>query len=353
MKIISTFHFKCLVIIACLFVTGTKLNAQNADNPGDYMTAISNAEMNMDKTYLAYMSAVAHSGRAKKVEKMRQQTLQSILDCKFKIADLPYYKGDNSLRKSSMDYIDVCYKVFNDDYAHLVNMEDLIEQSFDEMQLYILLQEKTNEKLKQAGDSVQQAQKNFATKYNVKVVDVKNEVSQNMEITDKVNHYRDQLYLLFFKCNWQDDQITKAINAKQLTGLEEARNALASYAKEGLLALDSLNNFQGDHSLAQACKQALQFYQKLAENDLPKVTDFFLKEENFNKIKKSIDAKPQSSLTKQDIDAYNKAVNDYNSSINAYNQLNTNINNGRNQVINNWNKSTGEFLDAHIPHVKS
>lgn len=353
MKIISTFHFKCLVIITCLFVTDAKLNAQNADNPGDYMTAISNAEMNMDKTYLAYMSAVAHSGRAKKVEKMRQQTLQSILDCKYKIADLPYYKGDNSLRKSSMDYIDVCYKVFNDDYAHLVNMEDLIEQSFDEMQLYILMQEKTNEKLKQAGDSVQQAQKNFATRYNVKVIDVKNEVSQNMEIADKVNHYRNQLYLLFFKCNWQDDQITKAINAKKLTGLEEARNALASYAKEGLLALDSLNNFQGDHSLAQACKQALQFYQKLAENDLPKVTDFFLKEENFNKIKKSTDAKPQSSLTKQDIDAYNKAVNDYNSSINAYNQLNANINNGRNQVINNWNNSTGEFLDVHIPHVKS
>ena len=349
----STCYFKYLMFIACLFITVTKLSAQNTDNPGDYMTAISNAEMNMDKTYLAYMSAVAHSGRAKKVEKMRQQTLQSILDCKYKISDLPYYKGDNSLRKSSMDYIDVCYKVFNDDYAHLVNMEDLIEQSFDEMQLYILLQEKTNERLKQAGDSVQQAQTNFATKYNVKVVDTKNEVSENMKIADQVNHYRDQLYLLFFKCNWQDDQITKAINQKKLTGLEEARNALDTYAKEGLLALDSLNNFQGDHSLAQSCKQALQFYQKLAENDLPKITDFFLKEENFNKIKQAMSVKPQSSLTKQDVDTYNKAVNEYNASINTYNQLNANMNNGRNQVIDNWNNSNNQFLDAHIPHVKS
>lgn len=349
----STFYFKCLMFAVCLFITVAKLNAQSTDNPGDYMAAISNAEMNMDKTYLAYMSAVAHSGRAKKVEKMRQQTLQSILDCKYKIADLPYYKGDNSLRKSSMDYIDICYKVFNDDYAHLVNMEDLIEQSFDEMQLYILLQEKTNERLKQAGDSVAQAQKIFAEKYNIKLIDEKNEVSENMKITDHVNHYRDQLYLLFFKCNWQDDQITKAINQKKLSGLEESRNALATYAKEGLLALDSLNSFEGDHSLAQSCKQALQFYQKLAENDLPKVTDFFLKEENFNKIKQATNAKPQSSLTKQDVDAYNKAVNDYNASINTYNQLNTNMNTERNQVINNWNNSTDAFLDAHIPHVKS
>jgi hypothetical protein len=251
-----------------------------------------------------------------------------------------------------MDYVDVCYKVFNDDYAHLVNMEELIEQSFDEMQLYILLQEKTNEKLKQAGDSVEQAQKNFAEKYNVKVVNVKNEVSENMEIAGKVYHYRDQLYLIFFKCNWQDGQITEAINQKKLTGLEEARNALDTYAKDGLAALDSLNNFRGDHSLAQACKQALLFYQKLAENDLPKITDFFLKEENFNKIKQATDAK-RNSLTKQDVGAYNKAVNDYNNSINTYNQINTNINNTRNQMIDNWNNSVSTFLDTHIPHVKS
>ncbi len=353
MNINSTFNFKSLMLAATLFIITTKLNAQNTVDPGSYMTAISNAEMNMDKTYLAYMSAVAHSGRAKKVEKMRQQTLQSILDCKYKISDLPYYKGDNSLRKSSMAYVDLCYKVFNDDYTHIVNMEDLIEQSFDEMQLYILLQEKTNEKLKQAGDSVEQAQKDFAEKYNVKVINTKNEVSENMEIADKVNHYKDQLYLIFFKCNWQDGEIIKAINQKKLTGLEESRNALDEYAKDGLLALDSLNNFQGDHSLAQACKQALQFYQKLAENDLVKVTDFFLKEENFTKMKQAADAKTQNNLTKQEIDNYNKAVNDYNTSINGYNQLNTTINNDRNQVINNWNSSTNAFLDTHIPHVKS
>ena len=134
--------------------------------------------------------------------------------------------------------------------------------------------------------------------------------------------------------------------------MEEARNALAAYAKEGLLALDSLNNFKGDHSLAQACKQALQFYQKLAENDMPKITDFYLKEENFNKLKKAADAKGQNNLTKQDVEAYNKAVNEYNASINAYNQLNANINTGRNQVIDNYNNASKQFLDTHIPHMK-
>ena len=349
MRKISTL-VKTVLIAFVLLVIIDKGHAQNTD-AGSYMTSITNAQLTMDKAYLAYMSAVAHDGRAKKIEKMRQQTLQSIIDCKYKISDLPYFKGDNSLRKSSMDYVDICYKVFNDDYAHLVNMEDIIEQSFDEMQLYILLQEKTNEKLQSAADTIDQVQKVFAAKYNVNIINTKDEVGKNMEIASKVNHYKDQLYLIFFKCNWQDDQITKAINEKKLSGLEESRNALDTYAKEGLLALDSLSSFQGDHALAASCRQALQFYKDRAEKDLPKITDFFLQEENFNKIKKATDLKPQNSLTKADVDAFNKAVKDYNNSVNSYNQLNNNTNNSRKQIMDNWNNSNQQFLDAHIPRV--
>lgn len=351
---INPIPYSRYITIVILLAISLKLYAQdvNAD-PGAYMNAISNAEMVMNKTYLGYMSAVAHNGGAKKVEKMRQQTLESIQDCKFKISELPYYKGDNSLRKSSMDYIDICYKVFNEDYAHLVNMEEIIDQSFDEMQLYILTMEKTNERLQDAYTNVEKAQNDFVAKYKVPVANTKDELSNNMETTSKVNGYRDKLYLIFFKCNWQDEEITDAINAKKLSSTEESRNALATYAKEGLLALDSLNSFQGDHSLAQSCRQALMFYQKQAETNLPMVTDFFLKEENFNKMKKAMDLKDQGSLTKQEIDTYNKAVKDYNTGINQYNQLNNNVNALRKQVIDNWNNANNQFLDAHIPRVNS
>lgn len=56
------------------------------------------------------------------------------------------YNGDNSLRQSSIDYIKLCYNVFNDDYAKIINLEDIAEQSFDEMQAFLLLQEKQTKK---------------------------------------------------------------------------------------------------------------------------------------------------------------------------------------------------------------
>ena len=112
------------------------------------MTAINNAQTEMRQKYMAYISAVAHGCRARKIKKMRLAALESISNSKYKTVDIRIYKGDNSLRKSSIDYIELCYRVFNEDYKHIVDMEEIAEQSFDEMQSYILLMEKTNEKLK-------------------------------------------------------------------------------------------------------------------------------------------------------------------------------------------------------------
>lgn len=340
---------KKLLYLLFASISFTNAIAQDYDNPGAYMTAINNAQLEMNKNYMAYMSAVAHGGNAKKVEKMRETTLESVLNCKYKISDLPYYKGDNSLRQSSMAYVDLCYKVFNDDYAHIVNMEEIAEQSYDEMEAYILMQEKTNEKLKEANMKIDSAVKQFAGKYNVQLIDTKDELSEKMEKSGKVNHYTHQLYLLFFKCNWQDEQLIDAIGKKNLNNIEQARNALLNYATQGIAALDSLLAFEGDRNLSTACKFALMEYKSIAEKDVPKLTDFLLKESNFEKMKKAMEAKGDSR-TKEDVDAYNKGVEDLNKAVNTYNQTNDKSNTSRKEAADRWNEGEKNFLDAHMPY---
>jgi hypothetical protein len=248
--------------------------AQSLDDPGAYMTVLSNTQTQMNQKYMAYMSAAAHGRRARKVEKMRQDVLESIQNCKYKTTELPYYKGDKTLRQSSIDYIQLIYNVFNEDYSKIVNMEDIAEQSYNEMQAYILLQEKTNEKIHEASVKMVEATHAFAAKYNVKLIDSKSELSDKMEVASKLTHYENQVYLLFFKCNWEDGQMMQAINSKKLNDAEQARNSLVRYADEGLKALDTLKSFEGDPALVVSCKQALQFYKKTAEKDITKVTDY-------------------------------------------------------------------------------
>ena len=53
-------------ILLFTFYFSTRSHAQMIENAGDYMTAMSNAQVEMDQKYMAYISASAHSRRAKK-----------------------------------------------------------------------------------------------------------------------------------------------------------------------------------------------------------------------------------------------------------------------------------------------
>jgi hypothetical protein len=246
----------------------------------------------------------------------------------------------------------MCYRVFDEDYKKIVNTEELAEQSFDEMQAYLLLQEKVNEKLREASDKLQKASVDFAAKYHVNLIDGSSPLSQKMETAGRLNRYTNQVYLLFFKCNWQDQEMVKAMNNKKVNDIEQARSSLVRFADEGLKSLDTTKLFDGDPTLVNACRQVMQYYKKAGEKDIPKLTDFYLKQENFDKIKKSFDTKPASARTQEDVNAYNKAVKEINDAINAFNQTNNAVNNGRKQSVNEWENAVSKFKDAHMPYYR-
>ena len=339
--------FLPVLLLVALFTT-----AKAQDDPGAYMTSITNAETKMNKAYMTYISASAHSSRKRKIEKLRGNAVDAIVTCQNDINYITPYKGDNSLRQNALNYVQLCYKIFNDDYAHIVNMEDITERSYDEMQAYLLLQQATNDTLQVAIARMSKAENSFAAKYNVTIVNQQTELDQKMEESNRMSTYHDKVYLLFYKCNCEDNQLTNAVNEKNVTKIEQTRSALGKYAVEGLAVLDTLKSYAGDFSLAGACKNALAFYKQEAETEVPKVTDFFLKEEAFEKLKTTMDAKSSDQRTQQDVDTYNKAVNDINAAVNAYNQTNNDLNSGRTAVNNGWNDTEKTFIDFHTPYYK-
>jgi hypothetical protein len=341
-----------LILVLLHAALPARTQTLNLENPGDYITAVTRARGDMDTKYMQYLSATAHSRRARKVEKLRQEVLDNITESRYKTTDLPVYKGDNSLRKGSIDYIQLCYIVFSEDYKKIVNMEELAEQSVDEMQAYLLLQEKVGEKLNEGSANLEKITREFAVKYNVTLTEQKNDLSDKMETAGKLNKYINAVYLAFFKCNWEDGQMVTAMNNKKVNAVEQSRNAMSQYATEGLKSLDTLKPFQNDPSLANACRDVLKFYKKTADNEVPKLTDFYLKQEEFAKIKKSFDEKSSSSRTQEDVNAYNKAVKEANQSVNTFNQTNTTVNNGRTEVLKNWQEAEKRFADDHMPRYK-
>lgn len=341
---------KKFALLAFLLLTIIFSNSQTPSDAANYLSSINSAHADMNQKYMAYMSIAAHGRRARKIEKMRIQALTSISTSRNKTVELPYYQGDKTLRASSLDYIQLCYNVFNEDYAKIVNLEEIAEQSIDQMEAYILLQEKTSEKIKIASDKMQKASKEFAFKYKVNLIESKSELSEKIELADTLNQYVNKLYIIFFKCNFQDGQLTQNLNDNKLSSVEQSRNSLVNYADQGLKEIELYKSFYGDSQLADVCKQALNEYKKMALTDIPKITNYHAKKERFEKLQKEIESNNQR--TKEDIDKFNNAVKDINRETEISNQVNNSMNEKRNAIVQNWESAQKSFLDIHMPYFK-
>jgi hypothetical protein len=344
--------FLKLAVCLMLMIFSHNLFAQDVSNPGAYMTTISDKIKNINQTYINYLSAVSHGKSARKVEKLRQKTVDDIFNARAEVMGTGGYKGDKTLRDATAAYLKTCYLVFNEDYGKIVNMEEIAEQSYDAMEAYLLAQSKAGEKLAEAGETRSKVQKEFAAKYNVKLIDTKDELDLKVEQADKVQSYYNKIYLIFFKPYKQDAYLVDAMNRNDLNAIEQNRNALLTYATAGLEELNKLDAFESDAALLTACKKALQFYKQLAEKKMTGVTDFLLASENFNKTKKTFEATPAARRTQADVDNFNKAVNEINNGAKNFNKTNDEVNKERNAVLKQWNDTVTSFMDNHMPYRK-
>ncbi|MEO8403871.1 MAG: hypothetical protein ABI480_04735 [Chitinophagaceae bacterium] len=336
--------------ILLLFFSFTSV-AQTFETAVDYMEYISKANQALTEKYLFYLSGMSHGKNAKKVEKRRQELLQSISDTRFSIMGMPPFKGDRTLKDTTVAYLKILNIVFNEDYGKIVNMEEVAEQSYDLMEAYMLAKDKANEKLNEASDRQHKMQEQFAAKNNVTLVKSQSELDTKMQVAAEVMKHYNEVYLVFFKSYKQEAYLTDAVNKKNIISIEQNLNSLKKFSDDGLDKLKDLKGYNNDPSLIIACRNLMNFYKAEAAKGSA-TTDFYLKEENFGKLKKQFDAKSGSKRTQADVDEFNKAVKDINDAGNAFNATNADLNKQRTAVNNDWEKAVKKYMDSYMPTQK-
>lgn len=231
-------------------------------------------------------------------------------------------------------------------------MEEIAEQSYDAMEAYMLAQKMANDKLDEASMKRNTVGKEFAKKFNVNLIDGSDVLNEKMKKSSKVTEYYNEIYLMFFKCYRQEMYLIDALNKNNIISIEQTRNSLFKFANEGLEKLDTIPAFESDASLKAACQRALQFYKSEANEKVPVMTEYILKQENFQKLQKSFNGKSASQRTQADIDNYNKAVNEINQAGKDYNSTNNETNKKRSDMLDNWNNVVKKYWDNHMPYAK-
>jgi hypothetical protein len=331
-----------------MLLTGNHSMAQTFENAGDYIEHIGKANQALTEKYLFYLSGMSHGKSARKVEKRRLEVLQAISDTRFTIMGMPPYKGDRTLKDTTVAYLKILNSVFNEDYGKIVNMEEIAEQSYDLMEAYMLAQQKASEKLQEASTRQNEVVKRFAAKHKVTLIETESSTDLKMKTASSVMNHYDEVYLIFFKAYKQEAYLMDALNQKNVNAIEQNINSLLNFSEQGIEKLKDIKGYNNDASLIIACRNLLTFYKDEAKKGST-LTDFLLKQENFMKLKKQFDSKPSSKRTQQDVDQFNKSVNEINASGSAYNSLNSDLNKQRSTNLNGWNNAVKKFMDTYIP----
>lgn len=340
---------KHLITAVAFLLTGF-VSAQNSAL--DYMNTFSVQFRGIQQDMWDYTSSVSHGKSARKVEKRRAELIQTSNAALSKAKAAKAFNGSKDYRDSVVAYFTIVNLVLKEDYAKVVDMEAISEDSYDAMEAYMTAREQASDKLVEAGKMVDRSQRTFAAANDIKIIETSDELDKKMEISGQVYDHYNEVYLIFFKSFKQEIYLIDAIGRKDLSAIEQNRNALKSTAEEGLEKLAKLTGYANDNSLIEVTKELLKFYITEADKETPKMSDYFLKSENFTKVKAAFDQKKEKDRTKEDVDNYNKAINEMNEGVNAYNKTNELLNTLRSKYIDNWNRTAQKYTDKHVPKGK-
>lgn len=331
--------FSSLFVLCLSFTMSSQTAMQYMDRIGKEFDRVSRETWD-------YTRAVAHNKKAKLIESKRRDMINANRNAFTRIKNMPDFKGDVSYRDSTARYLELSYIVLNNDYAKIVDMEEISEQSYDAMEAYMTAQERANERLEAAFEVAANAQKEFARNNNIKLVDNESATEEKLEKASEVFKFYNKVYLAFYKPYKQEYYLLEAQSKEDINAMKQNQESLSSLSKKAKEQLRAIKPYKGNTTLVGAANDMMDFYIYEADKRVPLLIDFYLKKEKFDKLKTAIDKK--SNPSKAEINEYNAGVNEFNKVSNDYNRINDELNTKRNANLENWNRSVAKYLDRNV-----
>lgn len=202
------------LFILSIFTFGQDANA--------YMNSVSVEYVEIQKDAWSYIKKASHSKNARKIESKRIELIKTINAAKNKISKMPVYQNDASFRDAVVKFLSLYSNVLSEDFSKIVDMEEIAEQSYDDMEAYMMAKEQANDKLSEAGKELDEVQNKFAEAHDVKLVEgEQSKRSKKLETASKVYKYYNKAYLIFFKSYKQEAYLLESTNKRDVNGVEQ------------------------------------------------------------------------------------------------------------------------------------
>jgi len=339
---------KPLLTVFILLIAYTT-HSQSFKNASEYLDFIATEQESVTKNMWKYTKAIAHSKNDRTINAKRNVLLKTVEKAIAKIENADGYDGED-YKKQVLTYMRLNESLLNQDYAKIIDMKEVAEQSYDAMEAYVLARELADQKMEDAYNEYDTNFRLFAAKHNISIVESETDLGNKMKISNQVFNHYNELYLIYFKVSINEMYLIDALSKNDVGAIQQNANALSQTAKEGLEILKTVELYKNDKSIAEVTKDAFEFFIDEADNQVPQLTEFLILNEDFETIKNTLEKTPERKQTKEQIDTYNKKVKDINKAVDNYNKVNTKLNKDRQNIINKLNTTNENFLAKHIPN---
>jgi len=317
-------------------------------SPLEYLQEINESYQPVLRKQLDFARSLAQGQPGDLVKRQRTSLLNEIRDAQSYIDDMPPHRGNTALRESMVKFLSISYDVVNEDYARLVNMERISEESYDKMEAFLRAQEQAYVRMSEAARAMKRAEEDFAHDFGVRLVNSDDRFARQLNDLNETFTYYNEIYLIFFNAYQQELLAFRAIESQQADKMEMERRKLEASAKDGLVRLERTGAYKGDRSLRNAATKNLQFYLNEAQTDIPPIVSYYedlvaLKQARAS-LDNSTDPEQRSELTSK----YNELVRRINTMGQDLNPIIERLNRVRAEQLNEWNRVSEAFLRKYI-----
>lgn len=335
-----------ITLVISLIISTT---AFGYNSPVEFLNEVSSFYKDIQKRTWKYTSAIAKDKNARKIDRRRSKLIDEYKEAISTVKGLDGYNGDNTVNKAVLEYLELNLKVLNEEYSEIVDLEEIAEESYDNMEAYLKVQQEANEKMNNASETLQEKIKAFGDENNVTIEeDDDSRMAQKLKKAGEMWKYYNEVYLIFFKPFKQEAFMLEAMEKSDLAATEQNRESMITYSKEGLNLLKEKKAFNGDNSLVEEANSMLNFFIEEGEKHIPVLLDFYIKKDHFESVSSSFESLKKKERTKEKVDEYNKAVKEYNEAIKDFNNVNDDLNKSRSKALDSWNKTTSKFTSKNI-----
>ena len=322
---------------------------QTFSNASEYLDFVGSEQEEITKNMWRYTKALAHSKNDRNISSKRKALLKTMEGSIAKIEKADGYDGD-AYKNNVLQHMRLNESLLNNDYAKIVDMKEVAEQSYDLMEAYMIAQEMADKKMQESQLDYETHFYAYANKHNINIIESDTDLGKKMKISNAVFKHYNKMYLIYFKVYINEIYLMQALNDNDVSAIQQNANALSQSAKEGIEVLKAVETYKNDNSLIDVTTKTFEFFIDEAENKIPQLVDFLILNADFETIKTSLEKTPERKRTKEQVDTYNKKIKDLNKAVKAYNKLNQELNTDRQTVINSINMANEKFLARHIPN---